>query len=254
MAAHLEELGLAAGDVVLVHASLREVAPRPATASTVIQALLDVLGPSGTLVAPTQTAWNSTTSRVHREAVATLSAQEKLEYRMALPRFDPRTTPSSGMGALAEGVRTLPGAHRSTHPQTSFAAVGRRAEALTAVHDLDCHLGERSPMGALYEADALVLLLGVGYSVCTAFHLAEYRYATRPKRRYECRIADAPGDGWTEFEDIELDDGEFGQLGKEFEHAGGRVRAGLVGNAECRLLRVREAVDFGVQWMRALRT
>lgn len=235
---------------MLVHASLRHVAPRPATASTVIQALLDVLGPAGTLVVPTQTAWNSTTSRVHREAVAALSEQEKLEYRMALPRFDPLTTPSSGMGALAEGVRTLSGACRSAHPQTSFAAIGQQADILTAVHDLDCHLGPRSPMGALHEADARVLLLGVGYSVCTTFHLAEYRYKLRPKRSYECRIADAPGDGWTEFEDIELDDGEFGQLGKEFEHASEQVRTGLVGNAECRLFRVREAVEFAERWMR----
>jgi aminoglycoside 3-N-acetyltransferase len=250
LAAHLEALGLAGGDIVLVHASLRQVAPRPATALTVIQAVLDVLGPGGTLVVPTQTAWNSTTSRIHREAVAALSTREELEYRMTLPRFDPRTTPSSGMGALAEGVRTLPGAYRSTHPQTSFAAVGRRAEELTAVHDLECHLGPRSPMGALYEADALVLLLGIGYSVCTMFHLAEYRYAPRPKRRYECRIADVPGDGWIEFEDIELDDGEFGRLGKEFEHATGQVRVGPVGHADSRLFGARDAVDFAVQWMR----
>lgn len=250
LAANLEALGLAAGDIVLVQASLRKVAPRARKDSIVIGALLDVLGPDGTLVVPTYTAWNSTTSRVHREAVASLNAQEALEYRMALPRFDPGTTPSSAMGALAEGVRTLPGAYRSTHPQTSFAAVGPRAEALTAVHDLDCHLGRRSPLGALYDADALVLLLGVGYSVCTAFHLAEYLYAPREPRRYECRVADAPGDGWIEFQDIELDDREFGQIGKEFEHVTGRVRTDRVGSADCRLFAMRDAVDYGVAWMR----
>ncbi len=255
LAADFEALGLAAGDTVLVQASLRRVAPRSGKASTVIDALLDVLGPDGTLVVPTYTTWNSTTSRVHREAVASLSAQEALEYRMALPRFDPRTTPSSGMGAIAEGVRTLPGAYRSTHPQSSFAAVGLHAKELTAVHDLECHLGPRSPLGALYEADALTLLLGVGFSVCTSFHLAEYRYAERETRQYECRVADAPADGWIEFHDIELDDSEFGQIGKEFEHGertAARVRAGRAGSAECRLFKVRDAVDFGVAWMRGL--
>lgn len=250
LTAQLEALGLAAGDTVLVQASMRRVAPRGAAAATVIEALLDVLGPEGTLVVPTYTMWNSTTSRVHREAVASLSAREAFEYRMTLPRFDSRSTPSSGMGALAEGVRTLPGACRSTHPQSSFAAVGRRAGALTAVHDLDCHLGQRSPLGALHEADALVLLLGVGYSVCTAFHLAEYQYTARSTRRYECRVAGLPGDGWTEFQDIELDDREFGQIGKEFEHETGRVRAGFVGSAECRLFKLRDAVGFAVAWMR----
>lgn len=250
LATQLEALGLGAGDTVLVQASMRQVAPRGAAAGTVIEALLDVLGTEGTLVVPTYTMWNSTTSRVHREAVASLSAPEAFEYRMALPRFDARTTPSSGMGALAEGVRTRPDACRSTHPQSSFAAVGRRARALTAVHDLDCHLGPRSPLGALHEADALVLLLGVGYSVCTAFHLAEYQYTRRRTRRYECRIAGLPGDGWTEFQDIELDDREFGQIGKEFEHEHGGVRIGLVGSAKCRLFGLRDAVGFAVGWMR----
>src|SRR5205807_10651675 len=121
-----------------------------------------VLGPAGTIVVPTYTSWNSTSSRAYMAAVADLDHDQAAAYRRSLPAFDPHTTPSSGMGALAETVRTLRGAHRSTHPQTSFAAVGRYARALTAIHDLGCHLGPRSPLGALYEHGALVLLLGVG--------------------------------------------------------------------------------------------
>jgi aminoglycoside 3-N-acetyltransferase len=33
--------------------------------------------------------------------------------------------------------------------------------------------GEHSPLARLEEVGAQVLLLGVGYDVCTAFHLAE---------------------------------------------------------------------------------
>lgn len=250
LAAQLEALGLAAGDIVLVQASMRQVAPRSGRAATVVEALLDVLGPAGTIIVPTYTSWNSTSSRAHRQAIAELSPQEADAYRFSLPAFDPRVTASSGMGALAETIRTLPGAHRSAHPQTSFAAVGRRADSLTATHDLACHLGERSPLGALYAADALVLLLGVGYDVCTAFHLAEYRYAPRSPRPYECRIAGLPGDGWTTFDDIELDDSEFGLIGKEFETAGGPVRAGRTGETDSLLFPLRAAVDFAENWMR----
>lgn len=250
LAAQFEALGLAAGDVVLVQASMSQVAPLFARAATVVEALLDVLGPAGTIIVPTYTSWNSTSSRAHRDAVADLTSQEAEAYRLSLPAFDPCVTPSSGMGALAETVRTLPGARRSTHPQTSFAAVGRLAGALTAVHDRECHLGERSPLGALYAAGALVLLLGVDYDVCTAFHLAEYRYAPRKPRPYECRIAGLPGDGWTTFDDIELDDTEFGLIGKEFEAAGGPVRTGRTGQTDSRLFPLRAAVDFAENWMR----
>jgi aminoglycoside 3-N-acetyltransferase len=250
LAAQLERLGLAAGDTVLVQASMRRVAPGDGQAATVVNALLEVLGPTGTLVVPTYTAGNSTTSRTYKAAVANLGPdQTELDYRRSLPAFDPRTTPSSGVGALAETVRTLPGARRSSHPQTSFAAVGALAGPLTAIHDLDCHLGPRSPLGALYEARATALLLGVSYDVCTVFHLAEYRYAARPKRRYECRIAGWPGDGWTSFDDIDLDDSEFASIGTAWEAAGGPVRVGQVGGAEARLFAIRDAVQRAQAWL-----
>ncbi|MBS2963224.1 AAC(3) family N-acetyltransferase [Actinocrinis puniceicyclus] len=245
----LAGLGLAPGDIVLVHCSLRRVAPRTRCAYTVARALLDQVGSTGTVVVPTQTAWNSTTSRVHRQAVAGLDAEQVKAYRAGLPAFDPRTTPSSGMGALAECVRTMPGACRSTHPQTSLAAVGPRARQLMAVHKLECHLGWDSPLGALHEADAKVLLLGVGYDACTAFHLAEYApQLARPRRAYQCRIADWPGDGWTAFEGVDLDDSRFGRLGRGFEAETGAVRTGPVGAARARLFGVRAAYDFALRW------
>ncbi len=249
LAAQLKVLGLAAGDVVLVQASMRKVAPEAGRTATVVEALLDVVGQTGTIVVPAYTEWNSTTSRVHRAAIAGLTPQEADQYRCSLPAFDRRTTPSSGMGALAEAVRTHPAAYRSAHPQSSFAAVGRLAEELTRTHDLDCHLGPRSPLGALYRVDALVLLLGVGYEVSTAFHLAEYRSAVRHTRAYECRIAGLPGDGWAKFDDIELDDTEFGRIGTEFEAEGGPVSVGRAGQAKSRLFPVRDAVDFAARWM-----
>jgi aminoglycoside N3'-acetyltransferase len=57
-----------------------------------------------------------------------------------------------------------------------------------------CHLGERSPLGWLYAADAAILLLGVGYDACTAFHLAEYRRPSTRPQKYHCFVADG-GDG-----------------------------------------------------------
>ena len=52
-----------------------------------------------------------------------------------------------------------------------------------ADHRLESHLGEYSPLAKLYRMEASVLLLGVGYQVCSAFHLAEYRYVESPPTR-----------------------------------------------------------------------
>jgi len=176
-----------------------------------------------------------------------------------MPGFDPASTPSTGMGAFAEYLRTRPSASRSRHPQVSFAAIGPAAGVCTSVHDLDCHLGERSPLGWLYGADAAILLLGVGYSACTAFHLAEYRLPGEPPRRsYRCFTAEGEIRVEREFTDIDLDDSDFELLGSELESAAGLnntsgPRRGRVGAAACKLISLRLAVDFACSWLTAHR-
>jgi aminoglycoside 3-N-acetyltransferase len=165
-------------------------------------------------------------------------------HMAAWPSFDPASTPSAGMGAFAEYVRTRPGARRSAHPQSSFAALGPNAAACTSGHDPECHLGERSPLRWLYDVGAAILLLGVGYAVCTAFHLAEYRV----RRKAAVRGAD-------------LDDRDFARLGTALEATwlsgpvrphpdpDTAVRRGHVGMEVSRRVPVRTAVDFAVGWL-----
>jgi aminoglycoside 3-N-acetyltransferase len=107
-------------------------------------------------------------------------------------------------------------------------------------HDLDCHLGEQSPLACLYAAEADILLFRVGYEVCTAFHLAEYRLpGPPPQRQYHC-VVGRPG-GWVEFTDVALSDRDFAEVGS-------RLPAGLarVGHWQGRpvcLVPMRPAVD-----------
>ncbi|WP_020545757.1 aminoglycoside N(3)-acetyltransferase [Nonomuraea coxensis] len=241
------------GQVVMLHSSLRRVGPTEGGAATVVAALRGLLGDGGTLAVPAGTAGNSDTSPLYRAAVAGMTPEEVAAYRARMPVFDPATTPSQGMGVIAEHVRTLPGARRSAHPHTSIAAVGPRAAEITDGHARDCLLGERSPLARLYDADAHVLLLGVGYDRCTAFHLAEYRRPGRPPRRtYRAVVDDGDGRRWAEFEDVELDSGDFAALGAAFERTGA-VRRGRVGAAEARLFSLRAAVDHAVGWFDAHR-
>jgi len=244
----LRSLGLVPGQIVLVHASLRRIGRVSGGADDVVAALREVLGRDATLVVPTCTAGNSDTSRLYRERTKGMSPHEIRRYRDAMPPFT-KELPSVGMGRIAECVRTAPGAVRSQHPQTSFTALGSRAEMLMADHRLDCHLGEFSPLGRLYEAGAWVLLMGVGYEACTCFHLAEYRYLPLPPRQvYRCVIAEEGQRRWWSYEDVVLDDRDFAALGAAFDQAG-HVTRGYVGNAECRLAPLAAAVDYAAEWL-----
>jgi aminoglycoside 3-N-acetyltransferase len=244
----LRWLGIVPGRILLVHASLRQIGRVGGGADDVVAALREVLGRDATLVVPTSTADNSDTSRLYRERIKGMSPDEISRYRDAMPPFT-KELPSTGVGRIAECVRTTPGAVRSEHPQTSFAALGSRAEMLMAGHQPDCHLGEFSPLGRLYDAGAWVLLMGVGYEACTCFHLAEYRYLPVPPRQvYNCVITEEGQRRWWSYEDVALDDGDFAVLGAAFDQSGHVVR-GYVGNAECRLVPLTAAVDFATEWL-----
>ncbi|MDX3840582.1 AAC(3) family N-acetyltransferase [Streptomyces europaeiscabiei] len=211
----LEKLGIRHGGILMVHASLSGTGLSPVAVSSTLR---DVLGPDGTLVVPAFTTENSDTSPAYRNLTQGMTERERAEFRAAMPPFEEDATPCLSMGALAEHVRTTPGAVRSAHPQTSFAAIGSRAAELLSDHDLHCHLGERSPLARLYAADAQVLLLRVGFESCTAFHLAEYRMTPPPPARtYRC-VVGRKGN-WITYEDAVLDDGDFPALGARLPRA-----------------------------------
>lgn len=249
LATHLRALGIQPGQCLLVHASLSSIGQVAGGASTVTAALRSALGSTGTLVVPTGTPDNSDTSRVYLARIAGMTPEQAAQFRSAMPPFDPATTPSTGAGRIAETVRMSPDAIRSAHPQTSFAAVGPAARLLMQNHELDCHLGEASPLGRLYQEDAWILMLGVGYEACTALHLAEYRYSPDPPRRiYRCVVAFGDQPRWCEFEDVILDDSDLLDIGLDFDRTG-KVKRGRIGSADCRLMRMTDVVDFATQWL-----
>ncbi|PZH05157.1 AAC(3) family N-acetyltransferase [Streptomyces sp. NTH33] len=232
----------------MVHASLRGTGTAP---ERVRDALLAALGPDGTLVAPAFTPENSDTSRAHQALIEGLDEQEVRAFREAMPPFEPHATPCPTMGALAECVRTTPGAVRSAHPQTSLAGLGPRAAELLDEHHPHCHLGERSPLARLYGADAQVLLLRVGFEACSAFHLAEYRTTPPPPRRtYRCVTGNRGN--WISYEDAALDDGDFADVGQRLP-SDLLVRREWSGRAVV-LFRMRPAVDDAVSQLSRCRS
>ncbi|MCI0399677.1 MAG: AAC(3) family N-acetyltransferase [Chloroflexi bacterium] len=245
LAADLRRLGLAPGMAVLVHSSLSSLGWVTGGPVAVIQALQDVLTPQGTLVMPAHSSDYSEPSYWRHPPVPEAWFQV---IRDAMPAFDPRLTPTRGLGRIAELFRTWPDVYRSYHPRDSFAAWGRHAGAVTAGHSLDYGLGEQSPLARVYDLDGRVLLLGVGYDRNTSFHLAEYR---APGVEPFIEAGPVLQDGrrvWQTFQDIVTDSDIFPDIGAEFE-ATGRVTVGQVGSAECRFFSLPAAVDFAQAWL-----
>lgn len=241
----LGSLGLTEGDTVIVHSSLSKLGWVCGGAQAVVQALLEKIGPEGTLVMPAHSGnWSDPAQwanpPVPREWVETIYEE--------MPAFDPAITPTWWMGQIAETFRSYPGTKRSNHPQVSFCARGKLAARIVGEHPLTPQFGANSPLGKLYELDAKILLLGVGYDSCTTFHLAEDSVAGMPVKRMGAAIADNGRREWKWFEDYAYDADDFEALGARFESAGD-VRVGQVGEAHCRLFRARDAVDYARRWL-----
>lgn len=238
--------GVSKGDTVIVHASLRKLGYVAGGAETFVRALLRVVGPNGTVMAPAQSWLNLDPSR----EVHGLPQEVWPALRAAQPGFDKLTTPSIGMGAVAEAIRTWPGACRSDHPARSWAAVGRRADEITAIHDLDDVHGDASPLGAAERANAKIVLAGVGFDKCTALHLAETR-SDWPGKRFEEDISWVrKGDGRIEVRanSLAFEDRDFTEIGSAFEAAGYTTCVSL-GDAEITLFAMRDLLAFSIPWM-----
>lgn len=250
LGADLRALGLGAGDTVLVHSSARSLGFVAGGVQAVVQALLDVLGPDGTLVVPAHTPDNCDPASWTNPPVPPAWWPA---IREQSPGFDRARTPSRWIGVIAETVRTWPGAVRSDHPQVSFAALGRRAAEVTDGHRLDDALGERSPLGAIYRLGGKVLLLGCDHDSNTSLHLAEWRQQSPPRGVTGASVRRPDGTSeWISWTDVLENSDDFEWIGAAFESAVG-LSAGQVGDAAARLMPQRALVDFATAWMAAHR-
>ncbi len=243
----LRNVGLQAGDSVMVHTSLGKLGYVCGGAQTVIEALIEVVGQDGTIMMPTQS-WKNLDPEIGVHWNADEADWDKI--RENWPAYDKAITPTNTMGAVAEMFRSWPGAIRSDHPARSVAAWGKNAEYLTANHDLSNIFGDTSPVGKLYELEGKVLLIGVDYDKNTSIHLADVR-AEYPGKHNSVEHSAVIENGkrvWKAYETLFVDGEDFVDIGAAFEtaHTVSKVK---LGDAEIKLMDQRELVDFAVEWI-----
>jgi aminoglycoside 3-N-acetyltransferase len=247
----LGALGIARGSVVLAHTSLSRLGRVVGGEQAVIAALLQAIGPAGTLVMPSQS-WQLCDPEYLNDPDVPPDVWPLV--RDHLPAYDRAVTPTRTMGGVAELFRSLPGAVRSGHPHRSFAALGPHAAEIVAVHDLDCPNGERSPLKAMYDLDAWTLLLGVGHDKSTIMHLAEHRSGTLTRTvRNGAPLLVGGRRRWVGFDETLVEDDDFDDVGAAFARETGLERTGRVGDATARLVPQRALVDFASEWFTAHR-
>lgn len=248
----MRRLGVAPGDVLMVHASLRRIGPVEGDAAGLIAAIDAAVGDDGTwlmvLGARDDWSWVNEHSEEAREALL-VDAEP----------FDALTTPAQeDVGLLAEIFRTTPGTVVSDHPEGRFGARGRRASEFVADVPWHDYYGPGSPLERVVDAGGRVLRLGADENTVTLIHYAEYRAQVPDKRRVrrhrlvatpagpvvrvvECLddslgIVDWPGEDY------------FALILREYI-ASHDVPRGHVGGAPSELLDARDLVTCAARWM-----
>lgn len=242
----LDALGVRPGMLLMVHASLSALGWVIGGAPTVVAALRDAIGEEGTLLMPTHTGANSDPAEWCSPPVP---EEWKDTIRAETPAFDPATSPTREMGAIAEYFRTLPGTMRSVHPSASWAAQGPLVEQVTRTGSGSLLHGEQPPLVQCYERGGSVLTLGTRRT--TIIHLAEHKaqFAGKNYRRFGGAMLVDGRRQWVVYEDVEENEEDFERIRQDYIAAGRPCSIGPVAYAESRMFPARELVDFAVEWI-----
>ncbi len=227
----LVALGIAEDDIVFFHSSLKSIGHVVSGVDTVIDAFLETLGSSGTLVLPALCKWGN----MGREAIK--------------KAWDIQTTPTFA-GLIPETLRKRQGSVRSDNPSHSVTAVGRYASEITKDHKrahgrewaadqprwaAHGSFGENSLWDKLCLLDAKYMFIGVDFGCCTMLHHVQVLLLENYLRKTDSNAS------WPPF--------DFGRMGKKLEDLG-LVRIGNIGGAVTRLTSSRSLVDTAIRILR----
>jgi aminoglycoside 3-N-acetyltransferase len=255
----LKGIGVEAGQVLMLHASLSSLGNVIGGADSVVLALHEVLGEDGSLIA--FASWDNAPA----DDDSGWSEAVREAYLRDPPAFDPLVSASARyVGRLPERIRTWPGAFRSDHPEASFVALGGSAQWLTEQQPTDHPYGAGSPLAQVLEAKGSILMLGAPLETITMLHHAE-ELADIPNKRsvhYSAPVKTPTGIEWREINDINTSTGAFlyepivggrdaFEVIAEEALAAGIGRERPIGESRSVLFPAQELVAFAVEWLEA---
>lgn len=238
MVQQLKDLGLQAGDTVMAHSSLGAMGYVEGGADTVIDALLDVLGPTGTLLVPAYPIRDWSTESLHNLPVLERDSESR-------------------MGAITNSLMRRKGVVRSLHPSHSWIGVGPQADFLLRDHHQSITpCGPNTPFDRMLQIDGWVVTLGSPWGKCTFWHVIEDR-VSYPLNVYFHETFSAPvrfPDGSLKQVPFKIHDPALGKvrIDRRRDHElmildrfqrYGLVRKGSIGSGEAVAVRARDFLE-----------
>ena len=235
----LRDVGLTTRDLVVVHSSLSSFGYVQGGPGAVVDAVLEVIGPEGTVVFPTFTgSWTKDLKPSIDDLIYT--------------------------GVITKTARKRDDFVKSFHPLYAICAKGPLARELCDFNDRYMFPAARHKfLHVMSERGGKVLLLGVDHDSNSSVHLVEefgdleYKIQDKthwsltvdefmsipPERQKEARHAHSGGD--LDYSTV----ARFNRIEKHLKRAD-VIRFGKVGNADIRLMRIADLVRVGLEAVR----
>jgi aminoglycoside 3-N-acetyltransferase len=254
LSADLRALGLAAGDVVMAHASVRAIGEVAGGPDQIHLAIKDVITTDGTLFM-----YAGCPRYVDEVGRGNLSAAKEAEVLEKLPAFDAETARCDrSHGALVEFLRTYPGT-RVNHHVARFAAWGRQAEHLLSPQPWDFAYGHGSLLERFVALDGKILLLGSDHDNVTFLHHAEHIVDLPEKRivQFKVPVMENGERVWRDMKEFDTSEGAHASWPPDLfaqivdEHLSATTNGGgRVGDASSFLIDARSLLDSALAAMK----
>jgi aminoglycoside 3-N-acetyltransferase len=257
LAAGFRALGIAPGDTLMVHASVRAVGEIAGGPDQIHLALKDALTEDGTLMM-----YASCPEYYDEVGRGHLRPEQERELLEKLPSFAAATARSArDNGTLVEFFRTSPGSTVNPHV-ARFVVWGRQAELLISRQPWDYAFGRESALDRFVQLGGKILLIGCDHDTVTFLHYAEHVVEIPDKRvaRFKVPVDEDGQSIWRDMEEYDTSDRGahpnwpdrfFARLVDTYlertANAGARV-----GDALCFVLDSRALLDFTLDAMRAV--
>ena len=225
-------LGLNKGDIIGVHSSLSSFGRVEGGADSVVDAMLETVGKTGSVVVP------SYSSNRERLPIPPEEKAMGITWKSRLLPFDPSTEPC-WTGKIPDTFWRRAGALRGAQRLHSLSAIGpHAAELIQGWHKLR-------------DLDGYILLLGVTLRCCSSMHLAEEHVRLPQYIRdrialpQELRRRYSPDQweiGYGPYPDFKLMEGPC--------QDSGIMKLVRIGDAVVRLVRLRQLIDLYADYLR----